>query len=58
MKKFPVVYNESMNTVLQQELKRFNGLITVVRKSLQDIIKAIKVGTVQLRLDCFGLDEW
>ena len=43
MKKYPVVYVESMNTVLIQELKRFNNLTTVVRKSLQDITKAIKV---------------
>ena len=43
MKKYPVVYAESMNTVLLQELKRFNTLIVVVRKSLVDIGKAIKV---------------
>jgi len=42
MKKYPVVYEESMNTVLLQELKRFNTLITVVRNSLVDIVKAIK----------------
>ena len=33
--KFPVLYEESMNTVLIQELIRFNRLITVIRTSLQ-----------------------
>ena len=40
--KYPVVYNESMNTVLRQELIRFNGLTSVVRKTLQNLQKAIK----------------
>ncbi len=35
--KFPVKYEESMNTVLTQELTRFNKLINVVRSSLNDI---------------------
>lgn len=42
MKKYPVLYNESMNTVLRQELIRYNRLTSVVRKSLQDLRKAIK----------------
>ncbi|XP_030856161.1 dynein heavy chain 3, axonemal-like [Strongylocentrotus purpuratus] len=41
-KKYPVLYEESMNTVLVQELIRFNRLIEVVRSSLQDIRKAMK----------------
>ncbi|XP_048589777.1 dynein axonemal heavy chain 3-like isoform X2 [Nematostella vectensis] len=41
-KKYPVRYEESMNTVLLQELIRFNRLTRVVRSSLQDIKKAIK----------------
>lgn len=40
--KYPVRYEESMNTVLAQEIIRFNRLIQVVRTSLQDIRKAIK----------------
>ncbi|XP_012937339.1 dynein heavy chain 3, axonemal [Aplysia californica] len=42
MNKYPVVYDESMNTVLRQELIRFNNLISVVRKTLVNLQKAIK----------------
>ena len=41
-KKHPIKYDESMNTVLQQELLRFNKLITRVRGSLVSLGKAIK----------------
>lgn len=44
--KYPVMYSESMNTVLIQEMERFNVLLTVIRKSLQDLIKAIRGATV------------
>jgi len=37
-----VTYNESMNTVLRQELIRYNRLINVVRSSLFNLRKAIK----------------
>ena len=40
--KYPVDYNESMNTVLTQEMTRFNGLIAIVRSSLIDIQRALK----------------
>lgn len=40
--KYPVEYNESMNTVLRQELIRYNKLTSVVRKSLVDLRKAVK----------------
>lgn len=39
---FPVRYDESMNTVLTQELIRFNGLANIISKSLVEVIKAIK----------------
>ncbi len=42
MIKYPVVYTESMNTVLRQELIRFNRLTAVVRSTLQNIQKAMK----------------
>uniref|UniRef100_A0A8C9ACU6 Dynein axonemal heavy chain 3 n=1 Tax=Prolemur simus TaxID=1328070 RepID=A0A8C9ACU6_PROSS len=42
MKLYPVVYEESMNTVLRQEIIRFNRLTKVVRRSLIDLGRAIK----------------
>jgi len=39
---FPVRYDESMNTVLTQELIRFNRLILEVTVTLRDVQKAIK----------------
>ena len=41
-KKYPPSYNESMNTVLTQEIIRFNNLSRTVKSSLQDLLKAIK----------------
>ena len=40
--KFPVDYLESMNTVLRQELVRFNRLIAVVHATLANFRKALK----------------
>ncbi|XP_047390171.1 dynein axonemal heavy chain 3 isoform X4 [Sciurus carolinensis] len=42
VKLYPVVYEESMNTVLRQEIIRFNRLTKVVRRSLIDLGRAIK----------------
>ncbi|MEQ2228566.1 Dynein heavy chain 3, axonemal, partial [Ilyodon furcidens] len=42
MDKYPVMYEESMNTVLRQEVIRFNRLTEVVRDSLVNICKALK----------------
>jgi len=41
-KKYPVRYEQSMNTVLTQELIRFNNLIRTLRQSLVDMKRAIK----------------
>jgi dynein heavy chain len=53
MEKYPVDYMNSMNTVLRQELIRFNPLVRVVRSSLINVQKAIK-GQVVMTPD---LDE-
>ena len=39
---FEQSYSNSMNTVLVQELIRFNGLTTVIRSSLKSILLAMK----------------
>ena len=39
---YPISWGESMNTVLKQELLRFNRLLQTIRQSLIDVIKAIK----------------
>nr|XP_033339895.1 dynein heavy chain 3, axonemal-like [Megalopta genalis] len=41
-KNYPVLYMNSMNTVLRQELIRFNNLLLVIRNTLADTQKAIK----------------
>jgi len=42
MEKHPVVYEESMNTVLQQEIILYNNLLKMIHSSLQDLLKALK----------------
>lgn len=42
MNKYPVMYEESMNTVLQQEVVRYNGLLDQIKNTLVSLRKAIK----------------
>jgi len=39
--KYPVAYEESMNTVLTQEMVRYNRLLSLVRSSLSTVQKAL-----------------
>mmetsp|Transcript_4897 Transcript_4897/g.10850 ORF Transcript_4897/g.10850 Transcript_4897/m.10850 type:complete len:528 (+) Transcript_4897:5425-7008(+) len=41
-KKYPVKYEDSMNTVLQQECIRYNKLLVVMKSTLTDVRKALK----------------
>jgi len=40
-KKFPTDYNESMNTVLMQEVIRYNVLLKTMKKSIKTLQKAL-----------------
>ncbi|XP_039475665.1 dynein heavy chain 1, axonemal-like [Oreochromis aureus] len=46
MEKYPVLYEESMNTVLIQEVIRYNKLLEVICLSLRDTVKALKGSVV------------
>lgn len=42
LQEYPTKYEESMNTVLTQECIRYNGLLSIMRISLQQLLKALK----------------
>ncbi|KAM8930485.1 dynein axonemal heavy chain 1 isoform 1-T1 [Pelodytes ibericus] len=42
MSKYPVMYQESMNTVLVQEVIRYNRLLSTLSQTLSDLLKAMK----------------
>ena len=52
---YPVMYEESMNTVLQQEITRFNNLLRVIHKTIADLRKALKgLVVMSAELDAMG----
>lgn len=56
-KKWPVTYEESMNTVLHQECIRYNRLTSCIRNSLRDILKAMKgLAVMTSDLEALGSD--
>ncbi|CAH1393775.1 unnamed protein product [Nezara viridula] len=42
MEAYPTVYSESMNTVLVQEMDKFNKLLDCLNKTLNGLLKAVK----------------
>lgn len=46
LEKFPVSYTESMNTVLIQEMERYNKLLAAMYSDLEALMKAIKGFTI------------
>jgi dynein heavy chain len=54
IEKFPTAYGESMNTVLTQEVIRYNALLVIMARMLADVQKALK-GEIVMSEDLDGL---
>jgi len=55
-KKYPVMYTECKNTVICQELQKFNKLLTKIKGSLQELQRAVK-GLVVMSADLEDLSK-
>ena len=53
--KYPTDYNQSLNTVITQEITRFNAMLKIINSTLKTVQKAVK-GTVAMsaELDAIG----
>jgi len=49
-KNYPFKYEESMNSVLLQEMARFNALIEIIRDSIQTLIRTLE-GKIVMNAD-------
>lgn len=47
--KYPTDYNESMNTVLVQEMKRFNNLLGIIRRTSVELLQSMEGIIVQTK---------
>lgn len=61
--KYPVLYEESMNQVLCQEMLRYNRLTSVIRNSLKNLDKALQGFQVRIETQgrhgqCMVMCEW
>jgi dynein heavy chain len=55
IKKYPQKYEDSMNTVLAQQTDMYNRLLSVVKKTLKDLLKAITgVVVMSAELEAMG----